>query len=283
MNLLVPTDFSACADHALTYAALLARRTNHGITLLHVYTPHEIANTAMAAYVERDIDVAKNELLEKLQGVSDEVSEKHNITCSFSLKIGSLTDNIIRQTSESDCRMIVMGTEGASGLTKLLFGSRTTSVIENSDYPVLAVPTQCPLVLPSKIVFATNFFDSDLDTLKQLIDLVSDWRPEIYLLHVSHENLRSERDYIEDFSNAVKAETKYKSLYYYVLPHDNDERGIELFIKSVGADMLVLSTRKRSFTERLFSASLTKKIAYHLQVPLLAFHTQLINQKEESS
>lgn len=279
MKILVPTDFSACADHALTYAALLARRTNHGLALLHVYTPHEIANTAVAAYVEREIDIAKSELTEKLQTLSHDVSAKNNIPSTHHLRIGSLTESIIKEAEAANCRMIVMGTEGASGLTKLLFGSRTTSVIENSDYPVLAVPMQCPLMLPSKIVFATNFFDSDLDTLKQLIDLVASWHPEIYLLHVSHENLRSERDYIEDFSNAVKAETQYKALYYYVLPHDNDERGIELFIKSVGADMLVLSTRKRSFIERLFSASLTKRIAYHLQVPLLAYHTQLVDQK----
>lgn len=279
MNILVPTDFSPCADHALNFAALLARRTNHGLSLVNVYTPADLANTAMIDFVEHEMESAKKEITEKLISISDRIGKDNNIPCGYSLRIGALTENILTSAKDAGCDLIVMGTEGASGLTKLLFGSRTNSVIEASDYPVLAVPIQGIVALPKKIVFATNFFDSDLDTLKQLLEFVRPWQPEIYLLHVSHENMRSERDYIEAFSTSVTTETKYKHLYYYVLPHDSDERGIELFIKSVNADMLVLSTRKRSFIERLFSASLTKKIAYHLQVPLLAYHTRLVNRK----
>lgn len=280
MNLLVPTDFSPCAEHALGFAALLARRTNQGLALVHVYTPVDLANTAMIDYIEREMEASKNEISAKLKDLSQKIALDNNITCSQALRIGSLTENILDEAREANCSMIVMGTEGASGLTKILFGSRTNQVIERSDYPVLAVPVQTPLALPKKIVFATNFFDSDLDTLKQLLELVRPWHPEIYLLHVSHENMRSERDYIENFSLAVMSETNYKHVYYYVLPHDSDERGIELFIKSVNADMLVLSTRKRNFIERLFSASLTKRIAYHLQVPLLAYHTKLTDVKK---
>ncbi len=278
MNLLVPTDFSPCADHALGYASLLARRTAHDIRLVHVYSPVDLANTAMIDFVEREMEEAKKEIGDKLNTLCQEIAERNNIVCSHAVRVGSLTENILLETAESGADLIVMGTEGASGLTKLFFGSRTNSVIENSDYPVLAVPPQTPLSLPKKIVFATNFFDSDLDTLKQLLDFVKPWKPEIYLLHVSHDNMRSERDYIESFSKTVMKETNYKQMYYYVLPHENDERGIELFIKSVGAEMLVLSTRKRSFVERIFNASLTKKIAYHLPVPLLAYHTQLVNK-----
>lgn len=280
MNLLVPTDFSPCADHALSFAALLARRTNQGLALVHVYTPVDLANTAMIDYVEREMEASKNEISAKLKDIGQKVAQDNNITCSHTLRVGALTENILDEAREANCSMIVMGTEGASGLTKILFGSRTNQVIERSDYPVLAVPVQTPLVLPKKIVFATNFFDSDLDTLKQLLELVRPWHPEIYLLHVSHDNMRTERDYIETFSLRVMSETNYKNVYYYVLPHDNDERGIELFIKSVNAEMLVLSTRKRTFIERLFSASLTKRIAYHLQVPLLAYHTQIVDVKK---
>ncbi len=278
MNLLVPTDFSSCADHAINFAALLGRRTGHDLRLIHVYAPVDLANTAMIDFVEREMEQAQKEIKEKLHRICMATAEKNNIGCSHVLRIGALTENILAEAEENNCKIIVMGTEGASGLTKLLFGSRTSSVIESADFPVLAVPPQSSLHLPKKIVFATNFFDSDLETLKQLIDLVKGWKPEIYLLHVSHDNLRSERDYIESFSKAVVKETDYKHLYYYVLPHENDERGIDLFIKSVGGEMLVLSTRKRTFLERVFNASLTKQIAYHLSVPLLAYHTKLVDK-----
>jgi nucleotide-binding universal stress UspA family protein len=274
MNMLVPTDFSPCANHALGYAALLAKRTNQNLTLVHVYTTDEVGNAAMIEYVEKETDAAKQNINKKLAELSQKVADESGVTCRHALRVGGLTEGILEEAKQTNSSMIVMGTEGASGLTKLLFGSRTNQVIERSDNPVLAVPAQTTLALPKKIVFATNFLDSDLSTLKQLVEWARPWHPEIFLLHVSHENMRSERDYIETFSLSVIGTTNYKHVYYYVLPHDSDERGIELFITSVSADMLVLSTRKRSFIERLFSASLTKRIAYHLQVPLLAFHTR---------
>lgn len=283
MNFLVPTDFSVCAEHAVQFASLLARRTDHDITLLHVYAPIDLANTAMIDFVEQEIEKAKQELEEKLKITSKLIHEQHNIVCHYKLNEGPLIEIIVEEATLKDCRMIIMGTEGASGLNKLLFGSRTASVIEHTDCPVLAVPPQSSLSLPKKIVFATNFFDSDLKTLEQLLLLVKAWRPEIYLLHVSHDNMRSERDYIEQFSQTVSKVTSYKPVYYYVLPHDSDEKGIELFIKSVGAEMLVLSTRKRNFLERLFNASLTKRIASHLKVPLLAYHMQASDKKEKIS
>lgn len=273
MKILVPTDFSVCSINALRLAALLAGKTTRGLALTHVYTPIDMASTAMVEFVEKEMVAIQQDLSKKLQQLSEEIKTDYSIEPSYSLRPGALTENILLAAKDEEADMIVMGTEGASGLTKLLFGTRTSSVIENSELPVLAVPHLSPLTLPKKIVFATNFLDGDLETLKQLLQLVRPWQPELYLLHVSHESTRSERDYIEQFSDTLTKETQYKHLYYYVLPHDNNERGIELFIKSVNADMLVLSTRKRTFIERLFSASLTKKIAFQLRVPLLAYHT----------
>ena len=47
MNLLVPTDFSSCADHAINYAAIFGRRTGADLRLIHVYAPVDLANTAI--------------------------------------------------------------------------------------------------------------------------------------------------------------------------------------------------------------------------------------------
>ena len=80
----------------------------------------------------------------------------------------------------------------------------------------------------------------------QLLNMVKGWMPDIYLLHISQDHVRQERDYIEEFSNQVKKETQYPRLFYYVLPHDDNEKGINLFVKSMNCDMIALATRKRN-------------------------------------
>lgn len=70
----------------------------------------------------------------------------------------------------------------------------------------------------------------------------------------------------------MKKETQYSRLFYYVLPHDDNEKGINLFVKSMNCDMIALATRKRNFMERLISSSLTKEIVQQAAIPVLAFH-----------
>lgn len=67
MNLLVPTDFSSCADHAINYAAIFGRRTGADLRLIHVNA------------VRKEISEEKlNVFFEVIQSIQ-QVVEKDNI------------------------------------------------------------------------------------------------------------------------------------------------------------------------------------------------------------
>lgn len=272
MKILVPTDFSDCARHALDFAGNLAFQTKSQLSLLHVVMPLHVSDPSLADLVEAEMIHRKQQFEDDLKAWSGIVYDKYLVQSDTTVRFGDLAKQIALLTQEEPNGLIVMGTEGASGLKKLLYGSRTSQVIEYSKAPVLAVPMQASLQLPKRIVFATNFFDSDLKSLNHLIEMVKGWMPDIYLLHISQDHVRQERDYIEEFSNQVKKETQYSRLFYYVLPHDDNEKGINLFVKSMNCDMIALATRKRNFMERLISSSLTKEIVQQAAIPVLAFH-----------
>ncbi|MEO5602753.1 MAG: hypothetical protein ABIR06_17665 [Cyclobacteriaceae bacterium] len=56
------------------------------------------------------------------------------------------------------------------------------------------------------------------------------------------------------------------------MAHDDVQKGIDLFVDSVGADLIALSTRKRNVFEKIFDTSLAKKMPYQARLPLIAFH-----------
>ncbi|MCU0382435.1 MAG: universal stress protein [Cyclobacteriaceae bacterium] len=272
MKILVPTDFSDCARHALDFAGNLAFQTKSQLSLLHVVMPLHVTDPGLADLVEAEMIHRKQQFDDDLKDWSAIVYDKYLVPAETQVRFGDLARQIALLTEQEKTNLIVMGTEGASGLKKMLYGSRTSQVIEYAKAPVLAVPVNASLQLPKRIVFATNFFDSDLKSLHQLIDLVKGWMPDIYLLHISQDHVRQERDYIEAFSEQVKKETQYTKLFYYVLPHDDNEKGINLFVKSMNCDMIALATRKRNFMEKLISTSLTKEIVQQAALPVLAFH-----------
>lgn len=271
MKILVPTDFSANALHAVRYAGIVARALGAEIKLLCVCLPPKVLNEAPLTTIEDAIRTAEKMALVKLTAACREIAEDLGITCESEVRTGSVAYEIFQAAIEGKSDLIAMGTKGTSGIDRFLFGSTTGEVIEGTPCPVLVVPIGAPIVLPEKVLYATNFYDSDIKTLVRLNGVVGRLHAELTLLHVSKEKVSSEADLIERFSKRVAEETGLNAPFYYVLQNDDAQKGINLFIDSVGADLIAVSTRKRGEFEKLFSRSLTKKIAYQARLPLLAF------------
>lgn len=274
MKILVPTDFSENAAHALKYASLLGKVMNANLILLHVYTPPITRGNVTYPLITEEIGRMMSEATEKLHNISSALSEDYGIRCEHRVRMGSPVGEIISEAENSQADLIVMGTLGASGITKLLFGSNAASVIERATCPVLAVPAKSTLALPAKIVYATDYEENDMQSLKHLIKLTKRLKPEFILLHVSKENLKSDQDLIEAFSKAVANEVNIDQPFYYVMHHENTQKGIDHFVDSVGAHLIALSMRKRGIFEKLFDPSLSKKMAYQARMPLLVFHAE---------
>jgi len=281
MKILIPTDFSVNADHALKYASLLGKAMNANLILLHVYIPPITRANAAYPLITEEIGRMKSEATEKLHKMASALSEDYGISCEHRVRMGSPVGEIASEAENSHADLIVMGTLGASGLTKIIFGSNTALVIEKATCPVLAVPMGAVITLPKRIVFATNYHDSDMTTLKSLASLAKTLDAELMIVHVSKDKLKSERDLIEQFSKAVAEETGFQQPFYYVMEHTDIKKGLDLFVDSAGADLLALSTRKRSVFEKLFDSSLTKQMAYHIKIPLLAFHATVSEEDSE--
>ena len=272
MKILIPTDFSANAVHAINYASLLGKVMNADLILLHVYTPAVTRGNVAYPLITEEKGRMTREAMEKLHNISATVSENYGIGCEHLVKIGSPVDEIVKEAEEQKVDLIVMGTLGASGMSKIVFGSNTAFVMEKATCPVFVVPANSALALPKKIVFATNYADNDIQTVKDLIKITQPLRAELILLHVSKENLKSDNDLIEDFSRAVAKEVKIEQPFYYIMHHEDIQKGIDHFVDSVGADLIVMSMRKRGILEKVFDSSLSKRMAYQARIPLLVFH-----------
>ena len=272
MKFLLPTDFSKNADNAINYAIAMARATQAELVLLHIYTPQVSRRNVAYALISEEVSQAIKAAGDKLNRLGKETSADQGIVCSGLVLSGSPVQEIVRHANSINADLIIMGTQGVNSIDKIFFGSNTASVIERSKCNVLAIPTHTKPQVPKKIVFATDYHTSDLQTMKKLARLASLVGAEIVVLHVSNKKLKSERDMLEQFTKEVAKDTGLAQPYYYVMSHKDTRKGIELFVDSTGADLLSMSTRRRSAFSKLFDASLTKQIASQAHLPLLAFH-----------
>ncbi len=140
-KILFPTDFSESSDAALRYATVLARDTGAELIIVYVHEP-------AAAYAAGDmvVDVGlidEDRLNEQLAAVAP---TDPGVPHRRQLLHGDPVGEIVRLSDEEKVDMIVMGTHGRTGLTRLLMGSVAEAVVRRANCPVLTVkqPPQAP-------------------------------------------------------------------------------------------------------------------------------------------
>jgi nucleotide-binding universal stress UspA family protein len=134
LRILVPTDFSAGSEAALEMATSLARDSGGSLILAHI----EVIPLSAAGgeYLYAVPEPPTEELLAKLNSI---VLPDSHVPAERRLLAGDPADAIIRLAKTEEVDMIVMGTHGRRGLTRLLMGSVAEAVVRAAPCPVLTV------------------------------------------------------------------------------------------------------------------------------------------------
>jgi len=280
-TILIPTDFSANANNALEYAAEIAHHTQASLVLLNVYTPVVSRSNIISALLADEVGDAKKEIREKLDVLRKTLeSEYPGISCTCRVEVGETVDQVLEVAREINTDVIIMGTLGASNITRSLFGSNTASVIENSVCPVLCIPSGCIYHLPKRILFATNFSYEDIQGIIKSVTLAKAFNAEIMLGHVdtSAEEEEDEAS-MQNFLKEVTLASGYDNFSYRIVSDHNVSMGLDAMIQESDVDIVALATHRRNFFEKFYNPSLTKKISLYSNIPILVFQNPPDDEK----
>lgn len=277
-NILFPTDFSPNADNALNYAVEIARKVKGNLILFHAYSvqlidPNMPAEIYLSAYQEEEKSAKENleALCRRLLESNKEIDGSSQFNIDTIVSQGLVVDEVISLSDEFSIDLIIMGTHGASGITELILGSNTASVIEKASIPVLAIPHNIQYRNIENIVYAYDDIKSGLPKFNRLLDFAKIYDSEITLLHII-ESDRDTADINKSEFEKIKETTSYSNIRLELVKEENILEGINDYVNSNDVDILAMSIKKRSLFDKIFSRSLTKKMAYYTKIPLLALH-----------
>ena len=272
-TILVPTDFSKNAENALHYAVNIAKRMQAKIILLHTFHIENNSAPLPLSMVDKQVEVAKKKSDTQLKALYNSVSHGSNHPIDYISSENFLTDEILRLTEERNIDLIVMGTQGANGsLSKHIFGTNSSNVIEKAKCPVLAIPEGSSTKDIKNIVYATEYLDSDIVCLQNLAEIAKLFEANIEVIHIALFDDAENSKALQDFKVKVSKNVPYKNIYYKLLVGNNIEQRIEGYMEEGKVDMLVMSAHHRSIMDKLFGKSITKVMAFYLKVPLMVFH-----------
>ena len=140
-TILVPTDFNPASDQALSYARELADVFGATLHVLHVLedpfppgTFTEAYPPALDRYLE---DIERQSGAELAAALTDEQKVKYSAVQI--MRRGMAAEQILAYLNEHPIDLVVMGTAGRGGLSRLMIGSVADRVVRAAPCPVVTV------------------------------------------------------------------------------------------------------------------------------------------------
>ena len=271
VNILVPTDFSDLSKVAIQYAIKMANKFNGSVTLLHVISGIVPVRGDMSSRIKK-VEAELTAQAEQDFGPVVKEAQKLNKTdnpIEYKIEKGESFNKILKAFAKKNkFDLIVMGTRGASGVTKYVLGSNTVSVLEDSPIPVLVVPGNAEFKSFKNVVYASDLkhFEREVRTILPYLKIFDS------TLHAFHVVERvKDADNLQIVVKKALKKIDYRKSTVTMDKSKKVDYAIETFVQTLKGDLLIMFTHKKNFYEKLFNRSMTKEMAFQSSVPLLAF------------
>lgn len=272
-NILIPTDFSNNADHAISYALNVFKCERANFYFLHayadeVYGPYHKVDAETFEKQKKNIADDSEDKLNKL--VTETQTKTHNPLHKYEAvpAFESLVDALNNFADLKNIDLIIMGTKGKTASSKITFGSNTVQVFKYVKCPVLAVPDQYDYSQPKKILFPSNYMIPYKRRELKLLDILAgEFKAEIHSL------------YISDFVDLSHRQLDNKKFLEESLPHarlsfvtkgvENRAKAISTYITDHKMNLLVMVNSRHSFLEDMLYKSTIDEIGLSPTIPFL--------------
>lgn len=287
-SILVPTDFSEHADFALDLSRQLAVKHGASIHLLHIVEqPGSHYLTAVSGGLHDQLDnVYVLRLIEKvkaqLQVTANELA-RQGVKASFKIKIGNPFKHIASQIKSEDYDLIVMGTQGISGIDEVMVGSNTEKVIRYADCPVITLKKKVDVKQVKNIVFAISYFDQNDQLASKLKEIQELFGAKVHLVTINTPgNFLIERNVASSLNEFIE---KHQISDYTINIYSDitEEEGIVHFAEDQKADAIVMATHGRTGVSHLLAGSLSEDLVNHSVIPVITFPIKSRGKKKKNT
>lgn len=291
-QILVPTDFSDNAQHAVDYAVDLAKRCSAKLHLLHTpvvptYLLMDLSYSPGPEAVTRILNDSQEALDAQAKAIADA-----GVELFTAIREGTVHEVIRDYAKEHDVDLVVVGTHGRTGVSKLMYGSVTERVIKTVHTPILVVPPGGHEKPPTSIVISYDFsgpskraaevaraihgvFGGSLHLVHSYLDVWGEYTDRGAVVGEAAEKRREalrlglqemlEADSKEIFSMDPQSVQTH-------LVTGDPAGGILQVAEDVDATLVCAGTTGKSGIERLLIGSVARRLLHESRVPLLLTH-----------
>jgi nucleotide-binding universal stress UspA family protein len=289
-KILVPTDFSEQASQATAYAANLARAVGATLHVVHACVPlHEVIHEPADRSPDRETleQMVRDQSDKKLADLQAPAGVPLVVESVQGYSVGPA---VVDHASAIGADLIVMGTHGRSGVSRLLLGSVAEQVVQHAPCSVVAMrqlEKGATATAPASLLVALDFSEESAKALAWAGKWAAKLGASLLVTHVIEEvphpafYLFGNDSVVDMFPDLVKRVRA--SLDKLVETHVPDGVDVETIIaegkshvkvvelaREHNIELVVMGTHGLSGVERLVVGSATAKVLRSARCPVAA-------------
>lgn len=270
-TILAATDFSEGGNHAVFYAASLARLAEAHLLLVHAY---KVQSSSVTLFKGVN-DVLEQDAIAALEGLREAVLQQHaDLQVDIRAVLGETADALAQLAKEYEPSMVVTGTRGKSLLDTLFFGSTSSQLCKDCQTPLLLVPPKATFVAGGQLSYATALREAPNVSLVQQFEMYARWWMAHWrLVHVFGDDRRlspQQEQHFQAWKEALQLSPENSRMLY----RDDILEGLFEHLESERPLVLAIHRHHYGLLERFFVPSVGEALARKVKVPLLILPPQ---------
>lgn len=266
-KILVPCDFSKPAIHAFRFALDIAARSKGSVHLIHVVELPVLHDTLVVPVLNFKNQLFK-EIKEEVGTKFSQIIEKYRtdeIKVIWNIELGTTSKLILDYIDAKAIDLVVIGSQGATGLRECFIGTNTEKVIRKSPVPVLILKKFYTGAVKN-IIFPNRLDTVDQEDLVMKVKALQDFfKAHLHVvwintpLNFTSDVITSER------LHAFAKRYMLKNYSVHIFNHPVEDDGIIQFTKMINGNMIAMGTHGRLGLAHLINGSVAEDVANHTE------------------
>jgi len=265
-KILIAIDFSESCDNAIAYVKEFIKDTNIIIDMIHVYSIPATTLTNMPVNVAEQVIDGNKERVQKILTEKMNQFPVHNQGETFPIYGVYASSDIVEKAKKIKADLIVMALRQKYSMIDRFIGTVTAHTMSKTSIPVLAIPNGSGFKKSCKILFPTDQPYSNFltDEMANQLDRVFDFcelyeNPQINMVHINK----------GEGVDIVYNHKPIPDVKFIVSNAKTVEEGIKSILDKKEVDLIAIQKKTRSFWERLYHSSVTRKLLFQARLPIL--------------
>jgi nucleotide-binding universal stress UspA family protein len=211
-RIMLPYDFSANADKAVSHAAFIASLLKADLYLVHVINKSELVDIILPLLKLKTNKVVVDMVNERLTVAAEKIRKDYGINAKTIVSTGNITTELVNLAEENKIDLIIMGTQGKDSKSDLFLGSTAYRLITKAPMPVMTIKNVIDKKGYQNILVPIDFSAHSRQKVNYVIGLAQAFNSKVTVLGIYDEEEKNDKFKLEIVAKQIAELCKKKGI-----------------------------------------------------------------------